>query len=340
MPRKLAPLSSNFDWSRLSLWLALALGAVFFCFIFCMSVGAYPLGLDQVLRSLLHGTSPDAVDQIVWELRLPRVCSAALSGAALGVAGAAFQSLLRNPLADPFISGTSAGAGFGAALAIALGLSGWAIPACAFAMALAAVYSVYRLARVGPQMPLQTFLLAGVVVSSFLASLVSVILLFARQDLPRILFWLMGSFNQATWSNLQWLAPLTVVGCLAIYWRSLDLNLLSLGEDQSRLLGLNAETSKHRLIWWASLLTAVTVSAAGLVGFVGLVVPHLARRLAGHDHRALLPLAMGLGACGLMLADTLARSFDQVGDVPVGVVTSLVGAPFFLYLLRRTAARA
>jgi iron complex transport system permease protein len=301
---------------------------------FCLCIGSYSMTFGQVLGGLFDSQSDPQIRQVLWDLRLPRIITAALSGAGLSVAGVVFQSLLRNPLADPFISGTSAGAGLGVATAIALGLSGLWLPAVAFCGAMFAVWTVYQLARVGRRLPIQTFLLAGVVVSSFLGSLVSLILTLAKQDLARILFWLMGNFGNADWAGLGWLVPLTCIGTFAVMLQALDLNLLALGEEQSTLLGLNAESCKVRLIVFASLLTATSVASGGLIGFVGLVVPHSCRRIVGGDHRVLIPACAGLGACFLMLADTLARSLTSIGDLPVGIVTSVIGAPFFLYLLR------
>jgi iron complex transport system permease protein len=320
--------------ARLGLGAACLLGALLASLSFCLCIGSYSMSFTQVWAGLLDSQSDPQVRQVLWDLRLPRIVTAALSGAGLSVAGVVFQSLLRNPLADPFISGTSAGAGLGVAAAIAMGLGGLWLPAVAFVGAIFAVWTVYQLARVGTRLPIQTFLLAGVVVSSFLGSLVSLILTLAKQDLARILFWLMGNFGNADWAGLGWLFPLTCLAGFGVILHSLDLNLLALGEEQSALLGLNAEASKLRLIILASLLTATSVASGGLIGFVGLVVPHSCRRIVGGDHRVLIPCCAALGACFLMLADTLARSLTTIGDLPVGIVTSVVGAPFFLYLLR------
>jgi iron complex transport system permease protein len=191
------------------------------------------------------------------------------------------------------------------------------------------------MARVGAVLPVETFLLAGVVVSSFLGALVSLLLIFSHQQIARIVFWLMGNLSGARWDTAEFLLPYLALGVAGLYFDALSLNLLSLGEEQATMLGVEVERLKPRLVMLASLLTAAAVSSCGLIGFIGLVVPHAARGLVGADHRLLLPGSALLGASSLMLCDTLARSLVPGTEIPVGVVTALLGAPFFLLLLQR-----
>jgi len=308
-------------------WLAACLGS--------LSVGTVELSLNDLLSALQspHGTG--LANQVVWQLRLPRILLAGSVGASLALAGVAFQSLLRNPLADPYIVGTSAGAALGAGCALVLGFGSLVVPLAAFAGALGAMAAVYRLARRDGYLPVETFLLAGVVVSAFLGSLVSLILSLAREDLPRIVLWLMGTLANARWEQLAMTVPYLVLAGGALFALALTLNILTLGEDSARTLGLDVERLKLLVVALGSLLTASAVSVAGLIGFVGLVVPHLARQLVGSDHRLLLPASGWLGATFLVLADTLSRSLRPGSELPVGVVTALIGAPFFLGLMRR-----
>ncbi|MEW6283055.1 MAG: iron chelate uptake ABC transporter family permease subunit, partial [Candidatus Eremiobacterota bacterium] len=208
-------------------------------------------------------------------------------------------------------------------------------PMLAFGGALAAMAFIYRLARLGGVVPVDTFLLAGVVVGSFLWSLVSFLLTVARQDMPRIVFWLMGTLADARWSQLPLLFPYLVAGAAALYWSSLTLNLLTLGEETAIPLGVDAERAKLRVLLAASLVTAAAVSVSGLIGFLGLIVPHLARSVVGPDHRVLLPAAALGGGAFLVLCDTLARTVAGAQELPVGVITALLGAPFFFWLLHR-----
>lgn len=324
---------------RLSLVIAAGLLLLVLCGALALSVGSTSISFTDLLNTLAGKTTDPTMSLVVWELRVPRILLAGLTGAALSLAGLTFQSLLRNPLADPYIVGTSSGAGLGAAIAIGLGISGWPVSGLAFVGALGAVMAVYSLARVEGALPMHTFLLAGVVVSAFLGSMVSLVLTLSRQDLPKIVFWLMGNLSGARWETLRPLVALLTLGLLGLFMQSLNLNLLALGEDQAAHLGVEVEPSKRWLLLLASMLTASAVAAGGLIGFVGLVVPHAARRILGSDHRLLIPASALLGASFLVLADALSRMLLPAGELPVGIVTSLVGAPFFLYLLKQQRGR-
>lgn len=277
---------------------------------------------------------------IFLQIRLPRVFLAALVGASLAVAGATFQGLFRNPLADPYIIGVSSGAALGASLAVVLGLSwGWAglgaVPLLAFAGGLATIVLVYRVSRQGGTVPILMLLLAGIAVSAFLTALVSLSIYFSGERLHQIIFWMMGGLTGAKWNYLRVMAPYVLVGFSVIYYFARELNALLLGEETAVYLGIEVERLKKVFLVAASLLVAAAVSTSGIIGFVGLVVPHMVRLVAGPDHRFLLPVSALCGAILLIGADTLARIVLAPAELPVGIITALLGAPFFLYLLRK-----
>ena len=275
---------------------------------------------------------------IVWSLRLPRVALGFVVGGVLAVAGASLQALVRNPLADPYLLGLSGGAGLGAVLALVSGLvSAWVLPAAAFAGALAATLLVYRLAVVaGGALDSRMLLLGGVVVGAFAGALVAGILSVSdASQLRTATLWLMGGLGGAGWPGVLVLAVYAVPALAVLIGEARALNLLALGEEPALHLGADVARTKRRVYVAASLLTAASVAAAGIIGFVGLVVPHAIRLLKGHDHRVLLPAAFLLGGAFLVLADALARTAFAPLELPVGVVTAVVGVPFFVVLLRR-----
>jgi iron complex transport system permease protein len=306
-----------------------------------VGLGAAGLSPGSVAGALLR--RGDAVDVgIVWSLRLPRVALGFLVGGVLAVAGAALQALVRNPLADPYLLGLSGGAGLGAVLALAAGVvSAWLLPAAAFAGALAATLIVYRLALVaGGALDGRILLLAGVVVGSLCGALVAGILAVSdASQLKAATLWLLGSLGGVGWSGVLALAVYVVPGLAILVAEARALNLLALGEEPALHLGADVARTKRRVYVAASLLAAASVAAAGIIGFVGLVVPHAIRLLKGHDHRALLPAAFLLGGAFLVLADALARTAFAPLELPVGVVTAVVGVPLFAVLLRRWTAR-
>lgn len=287
-------------------------------------------------------TWPASVETIVWDLRLPRVAAGIVVGAGLGCAGVVFQALLRNPLADPYIIGTAAGASFGAVAALLLPVAfvGWLgiglVQAFAFAGGLAAVLLVYAVARGRAGTPVVTLLLAGYAVSSLLAAGVALMLFVSGDRLAAVVTWLLGSLSGASWARLAVAAPLIVAAFALLLLRWRRLNALLLGDEQAAFLGVEVEREKRILTGLAALATSAGVAISGTIGFVGLVVPHLLRLAFGPDHRLLLPASMVYGALLLVVADVAAR---LAGGIPVGVVTALIGAPFFLWLLRRATAR-
>lgn len=326
----------------------ITLGAVLLACGLGVLVGKAPLDPGSLMAILLSRLPffeiapwwPASHETILLEIRLPRVVMGALVGAGLSVAGATYQGLFRNPLADPYLVGVAAGAGLGAALAMAIPLPGvlyalGAVQLAAFVAALLTVGLVYSLARVGRSTPVTTLLLAGVAVGA-LANAATAFVMYAHGDKIAVIYaWMLGGFNVAGWRQVVLVAPYVVVAILVISLLGRLANVLQLDDDQAKSLGVNVEAVKLVLVVCASLSTAAAVSAAGLVGFVGLVVPHAVRMLWGPDHRSLIPLSALAGAAFLVTADSGARLIPGPQDVPVGVVTAFCGAPFFLYLLRQ-----
>jgi len=281
---------------------------------------------------------------ILWQLRLPRALLAACVGAALATAGAIFQGLFRNPLADPFVVGVSGGAALGAVSAIVLGLSvpflGIApMAATAFLGGLGAAVVVYRLARVRGRVPLPTLLLAGFAVGSLASALLSILLMTHTKNFGEIMLWLMGSLASTdAWTRLAVMVPAAALAFAVALLHARDLNVLLLGEESAQQLGVEVERAKKSLLAAGAIATAGAVACAGIIGFVGLVVPNLARALVGPDHRRLLPVCALGGAVLVAAADLAARSLLSGVELPVGAITAAAGAPFFLVILRRKAA--
>src|SRR6266511_2839250 len=304
------------------------------------------LGLVAVLALVLSVVlGPAAVpfgellrSDIVWNLRAPRALLAFLVGGSLGVAGAGLQALVRNPLADPFLLGLSGGAGLGAVLAIALHLPGpWALPIAAFLGALAALGLVYRLGLVGgASLDPRILLLGGVAIGAFAAAITTAIVSLAdAAELRNAFLWLWGGLSAASWDSVLLVALYAPIPLAVLFAASRPLDLLALGEESAGYLGADVDAVKRRVYLAASLLTAAAVAVSGVIGFVGLVVPHIARLTWGHRHRALLPAAFIGGGALLAIADTLARTVVAPRELPVGVVTALIGVPVFALLLRR-----
>lgn len=282
----------------------------------------------------------DTQESIIVDLRLPRVFVAVLIGAMLGTAGVAFQGVLRNPLADPYILGISSGAAVGAAGAILLvnGASFYwakiAVPLFAFGGAILSLIMVFVLAWQRKRDPV-TLILAGVVIQSFLGAVLSFSVTVSGDKLRSIVFWMMGSLVSAGWSDFLFLLPYLVICFLLIFAYYRNLNILSLGEQAAEHLGMNVERIKVLILVAASLLTAAAVSVVGIIGFVGLIVPHMVRIIAGPDHKILIPASCLAGAVFLLWSDTLARMIIPAMEIPIGVITALAGAPFFGYLLKK-----
>ncbi len=323
---------------------AAGLAALLVVLIAGVALGSVAIPLPETLAILGHRllgvpatvSWPASSETIILDLRLPRVLAAMLVGAGLSLAGVTFQGLLRNPLADPYVLGTASGAALGAALALLLpiqvALLGLGlVNVFAFAGALAAVGVVYRASRMGALSSLTSVLLTGYAVGSLLAAGLALTMYLAGNTLRQILFYLLGSFSLTSWPQVMVALPLVAGGAIVILTRARALNALLLGEETAAHLGVNVRRERLLLLGAASLVTAAAVAISGLVGFVGLVVPHLVRLVVGPNARRLLPLSAIWGACFLACADLVAR---MPGELPVGIVTAVVGAPFFVYLLR------
>jgi iron complex transport system permease protein len=333
---------------RRSLLLGLGALALVIALIAGVGLGSVPVAPGDTVAILAHRllgldmarTWSDAAETIVMDLRLPRVLTSMLVGSALAVAGATYQGLLRNPLADPYVLGTASGAALGAAIAVIIPirvvvLEFGLLHGLAFVGALTSIYIVYRLSRISGLAPLTSLLLTGYAVGSLLAAGLAMAMYLSGAALRQIFIYLLGSFDTATWSRFAGALPLVVAGCAAILLRARSLNGLLLGEEAAVHLGINVPRERAILLGLASLVTAAAVAISGLIGFVGLVVPHVVRLIVGPSARAVLPLSALGGAALLAYADLVAR---LLGEIPVGVVTAVLGAPFFLLILRRTRA--
>lgn len=273
---------------------------------------------------------------IIFDIRLPRILLAGLVGAALAVAGTTYQGLFRNPLADPYFLGVTQGAALGAIIGFML--PAWqmgSIPLLAFFGAVSAAAMVYAIAKVGKTLPMTTLILAGVAIGAFLAAITSYLMIASGDELHGIISWLLGSFSLTTWWQVVIATPYILVGTLIIWLYARPLNVMQLDEEQAQQLGINVEQVKLILLGVATLITAAAVCFCGIIGFVGIIIPHAVRLIWGPDHRFLLPLATFAGAIFLILADTAARTMLAPTEVPIGVITAFLGAPFFLYILRQ-----
>jgi iron complex transport system permease protein len=319
-------------WCLVALSVSIAIG---------LAAGPADLPVATWLRALAGGDGTAAT--ILWGVRLPRVTAGLLTGGALAVSGAVFQALLRNPLAEPYLLGVSSGAALGVVLALVAGIPASAyvlLPSAALVGSLLAIFIVFRVARLGDRLDTRVLLLAGVVVSAFFSACVLLVLTFARVGTLRsAFFWTLGSLEGASWGMILALAAYALPAVAVTFGISRHLNALALGEDTAAYLGTDTELVKRVAFLLASLLAAASVAVAGVIGFVGLVIPHAVRLTGVRDYRALIPLSFGLGGATLVLADAGARTAAAPMEIPIGVVTAFVGVPFFLLLLRRSYAR-
>jgi iron complex transport system permease protein len=314
-------------------------------FVGSLSVGRYGIPFAHVAAILLSHVMPIEATwslpeaRVVELVRLPRILAACLAGAGLAMAGAALQGVFRNPLVDSQIVGVSTGAAFGGALAILLFDSPVVTVTLAFGAGLAAIAIVYLMSRITRQTPILLLVLAGVVTSAFFSALISLIKFVADPDnkLPAIVYWLMGSFASAGWSDVAILGGPIVVGVGLIHGLRFRINVLSLGDEEAQVLGVPVERTRWLILGAVTLISAAVVAVAGVVGWVGLVVPHLARMVVGPDHKSLLPASAALGALYLLLIDDVARAATVV-EIPLGIITAIIGAPVFAVLLRRIHA--
>ncbi len=327
-------------------------GMLFTALVLNVGLGAVDIPPGAMLRMLgerwfgllAGGDVPSYMPTIFFDLRLPHAVLMALTGMSLSISGAAYQGLFRNPLAGPYLLGVASGAGLGAMVALSLSwpthwLGMYAVPAAAFVGASVTVAGVYALARVNGYLPPQTLILAGVAVSALASSITSFLMLRSDGEIRRALTYLMGGAPLAGWEPVVAMLPYALLGTVLLLTSGHALNVLQFGEEQAHQLGLPVEPAKRGILLAASLTTAAAVAFAGIIGFVGLMVPHAVRRLFGEDYRRLLPLSALNGATALLLFDLVARMALRPQSLPIGVVTAMAGAPFFLWILHRTKAR-
>jgi iron complex transport system permease protein len=330
------PYFSNALILMAALILSVAIGSVFIA----------PETLARMIFARLPGISVTqdwslAFEVILFDVRLPHTALVLMTGAALGSSGAAYQGLFRNPLADPYLIGVASGAGLGAVFALTTRWPStmfgfYTVPIAAFAGSILTVLLVYALARTGRTLPMATLILAGVAISAFTGALTSFLMLRSEDELRRAIAWLLGGSPIAGWEPVLAILPYLAIGLVGLVLSGHTLNILQFGEDQAAQLGLPVERAKNLIIVTASLTTAAAVAFSGIIGFIGLIVPHIVRLLWGEDYRHLVPLSALGGASALLLADLIARVVLAPQTLPVGIVTALIGVPFFLWVLRQT----
>lgn len=335
-------------FKRKRLAVAIALIVCFLAIYICTILGVAAISFEDANRILAHeflklpvsleGISKGSIS-IIRDVRLPRVILGFIAGASLAVCGAGFQGVFKNPMADPFILGVSSGAALGAAIGIILhfgssffGMS--LITVFAFGGAFLTILLVYSISRVGKKIPVTTLLLSGIAVSQTLSAVNSILMLLNRQSMDQIVFWTMGSLNGKGWGQIGTILPYVAVGLVILLTSAHELDIILTGEDTAVQLGVNVEFLKKKVLFAASLITAAVISVTGVIGFVGLVVPHVVRIFTGPKHAKLMPLSLIFGGTFLIICDTAARSLT-VQEIPVGIITAICGGPFFLYLLRK-----
>ncbi|MCA1022820.1 iron chelate uptake ABC transporter family permease subunit [Halobacillus litoralis] len=314
------------------------------------SLGSVSISFEAIARIIsgqllpfLHmseGTDP-TLQAIILQIRLPRVVLAGLVGGALAISGAAFQGLLKNPLADPYTLGVSSGASVGAVAVLFLGITlpfagSFTLPVVSIAAAICTIFIVVGFARlVDRSMSMTTIILTGIIFSSFLGSFISLMISLTGEELRQIINWLLGSVGNRGWDYVHLMLPFFVIGVLLLMFTGQELNAMTFGEERAKQLGVHVERQKYMILSAASILTGAAVAVSGTIGFVGLVIPHICRKIFGSDHRHLIPLCVLNGSAFLILADLLARTIVSPSELPIGVVTALIGAPMFAVILIR-----
>lgn len=323
-------------------------GGMFLCFLFIfvlsVIIGSTKISLLDIMKvighhivGIPHHVDPMS-DAILWSLRFPRVVLAMVVGACLALAGVLYQGILRNPLADPYILGVSSGSATGAIVAIITGIGAgiwgvWSVSIFAFLGAFLATISVLFLA--GRELRATTLILAGVVIHAFFGAIITVLLSISVEQIPRIQFWLMGSFTLREWTHVGIMIPVVLVGMAVAWFYQRELNLFAVNSRTAVHVGVSVKKTRLLLLILASFLTAIVVSISGIIGFVGIVIPHLIRMMVGANHRYLIPYSIIAGASFMMVSDLLARTILEPRELPVGVITAFFGAPFFAYFLHK-----
>lgn len=310
--------------------------------LLAMGIGRYSISIGQIINTLLpDGMAMAEVDEnvrtVIYNIRLPRVLLAAMAGGGLAVSGAAFQSLFSNPLATPDTLGVATGASFGATMGIMLGFGSLGIQSCAFLTGIACVALVYFISRVKGESSMMMIILSGMVISSLFEAMVSLLKYTAdpQDTLPEITFWLMGSLSGVGFQDLLLGWPFIIIGMVVIFMLRWKLNTLSLHEDEAKSLGVNVKVIRVLTIIASAMITASVVSLCGKIGWIGLLIPHVSRMLFGNNNKSIVPASIGLGAIFMVIIDTIARS-ATAAEIPISILTAVIGAPFFIILLRKT----
>ena len=338
-------------WNLILIGLLIVL---FFTIVVAITIGSVgPIGSGnperipmQAVWDILIGKSrlwPDSYKTIIMDIRFPRILLAALVGCALAVSGVVMQSIFRNPMADPFIIGLSSGAAVGASISILMGLSIsigiYSTPFLAFVGAGLTIFGVYFIARSRGNVRVETLLLIGIAIGSFLTAVTSFLMYMANEQFRFLFFWLLGGLNKASWNTLAIAFSLILLGVIIIQFFARDLNAMVLGEEPAMHLGIDTGSVKKILLFFSSLVVGTAVAFTGIIGFVGLITPHIMRILVGPNHRILLPASALAGAIFLIWSDTIARTILSPTEIPVGIITAFCGAPFFVYLLQKSKKR-
>lgn len=314
----------------------LSCALLFFLSAVSLGVGLREIAYSDIFSALFGKSSDETLRAIIFDIRLPRLAAGIFCGAMLASAGVAMQALFRNPLADPSITGVSSGAALGAALAVNFGGGAFSVQIFTLVFGLFAAFAIWRLGRVNGRLSAFSMLLAGIAVNAFCGALVGFLMYSVREaGVKGFVFWTLGSLENCSWSELAAASFFGVLFWLALFFNSRGLNMVMLGSDNAYLSGASVRSIQRISICAAAAMTACAVMLCGIIGFVGLVVPHVCRMLASPDNRALLPFSAVSGACLVVFSDIVSRLVSPLDSVPIGVVTALLGAPFFLYLLRR-----
>ena len=319
----------------------------FFTILISTTIGSSDISFFQTLKILSNkilGLDVNIDDlkkssiNIIWLVRLPRVILAFLVGGSLAICGVSYQGIFKNPMADPFILGVSSGAALGASIGIVmkfkfsfLGLS--PITILSFIGAIITIIVVYNISKVGNKVPVTTLLLSGIAIGQLLSAVISLFMIFT-DDMQRIIYWTMGSFNARSWDHVMLVILYVVAGFIILYSSSRELDIMLLGEESASQLGVDTEKLKKKVLFTTAIITAVSVSVTGIIGFVGLIIPHVVRSIVGPKHKVLIPYSFVIGGVFMIVCDTISRTLIAQ-EIPVGIVTALFGGPFFIYLLRK-----
>ena len=333
-------MANNFFSNKITIFFLLVI-SLLLLILFSLSIGTVYIPFKKVLYVLTHVYKENSSYIIIWKLRFPRIVMAIIAGGTLAAIGGSLQALFRNPLADPYIIGISSGAALGATLSFFLQRAtgiffNFYLPFFAFLGALIAMFFVYRLSKIGTHIVIENLLLSGVIIGFISSALITLIIAFAGREVHEILFWLMGDLSRVTWGNIFLVLIPIILGIIILLNFSLSLNAISLGEEVAYNLGINPERLKKTIFFISSFLVGLVVSFTGIIGFVGLIIPHITRLLVGTDHRVMLPTSIFLGSIFLLLCDDISRTIISPRELPIGVITSLIGAPLFIYLLKKS----